>query len=373
MFKATLHQVQTYEAGKPIELVMREYGVRAEDIIKLGSNENPHGTSPRALQALRDGAHRACYYPDDSMLELKTALSGHYGVRTDEILVSAGSDQGIELCLQAVDHSGACAIAAKITFAMYGVYAKLAGVELCRTPSDEHRLDEFRALILDKKREGVRVSVIFLCLPNNPLGECVESKQVWEFLEFVERESGDSLVLLDGAYQEFAAYKDSNMALPVRELIARFKNVVYLGTFSKLYGLGGMRIGYAIAQGGIMQTLYKVRPPFNVSTLSLLAARAALEDRDFITHTLSENLSQMARYEDFATRNNLSFIPSFTNFITLFLGERAQGGELCEWLLKQGVIIRNLASYGLNAVRITIGTSAQNARVLGLLESYLRQ
>lgn len=373
MFKSILHQVQTYEAGKPIELVMREYGVRAEDVIKLGSNENPHGTSPRALHALRDGAHTACYYPDDSMLELKSALSRHYGVRESEIIIGAGSDQVIEFCLQAVDHSGACAIAAKTTFAMYGVYAKLAGVELCRTPSDEHRLDEFRALILDKKRAGARVSVIFLCLPNNPLGECVESQQVWEFLEFVERESGDSLVLLDGAYQEFAAYKDSNMALNVRELIARFKNVVYLGTFSKLYGLGGMRVGYAIAQDSITQALYKVRPPFNVSTLSLLAARAALEDKDFIAHTLSENLSQMARYEGFATHNHLAFIPSFANFITLFLEDRAQSGELCAWLLRQGVIIRNLASYGLNAVRITIGTSAQNTRVLELLESYLRQ
>lgn len=374
MFKGILNQVQTYEAGKPIELVMREYGIGQADIIKLGSNENPYGTSPRALEAIRSHAHHACFYPDDSMLELKTALCTHYRIKQSEIIIGSGSDQIIEFCLQALEHHNACVITAKTTFAMYGVYAKLAGVEVCTTQSDMHCLSEFQSLIMQKKHEGVRVSAIFVCAPNNPLGECIDSNELWNFLEFVESESAHSLVVIDGAYQEFAAFKDKRKALCVHDIMARFGNVVYLGTFSKLYGLGGMRVGYGIGSEKVMRALYKVRPPFNVGVLSLVAATAALGDKEFITHTLESNLAEMSRYEKFAEDIGLRFIPSFANFITLFPAQDSQIDctQVSEWLLHRGVIVRNLRSYGLNALRITIGTQEQNTRVFELMHSCMR-
>ncbi|TLD89746.1 MULTISPECIES: histidinol-phosphate transaminase [Helicobacter] len=382
MFKKTLDSVVTYEAGKPIELVMREYGIKQEDVIKLGSNENPYGTSPKVIETLQKNAHKAFLYPDDSMYELKNALASRFCVNPKEIIIGAGSDQVIEFCLQAIDHTRAAVLMAKTTFAMYEVYSKLADVEIHKTRSDAHNLDEFlesyenvkngasRTSITShsNKECANRASIIFLCVPNNPLGECLDSQAIEDFICKVDK---DTLIVLDGAYQEFASYKDKAKALNPASLIKKFDNVIYLGTFSKVYGLGGMRIGYGIASERIISMLYKVRPPFNVSTLSLQAALVALEDRAFTEQCIQSNIEQMLRYEEFAKHNNIDFIPSFGNFIT-FSREDIESTHLCQWLLQRGVIVRNLRSYGLNAFRITIGTPAQNARVFELLQEYLQ-
>lgn len=366
MFKKTLEQVVTYEAGKPIELVMREFGIKPDEIIKLGSNENPYGTSPKVVESIRQNAHKASLYPDDSMFELKNTLASKWSVKPQNVIIGAGSDQILEFCMHALNHDNACVLMAKTTFAMYEVYAKIANVEICKTPSDEHKLEEFESLYRASLERGKRVSAIFLCVPNNPLGECLDSAAVESFIQKIGK---DTLIIIDGAYQEFATYKDRAKAFCVNKLIEKYENVIYLGTFSKAYGLGGMRVGYGIADSKIIAILYKVRAPFNITTLSLQAAIAALQDQDFVAQCVEQNAKEMLAYESFARENGFSFVPSYANFITLSrVG--LDSTHLCEWLLQKGLIIRNLASYGLNAFRITIGTKKQNERVFELLKAY---
>lgn len=368
VFKERLKLVRTYEAGKPIELVMREYGIVENDIIKLGSNENPYGTSPLVVESLKQNSHKAYLYPDDSMHELKDALAKHFNISQKELIIGAGSDQIIEFCMHSLEHHNARVLMAGITFAMYEVYAKLAGAEICKTQSDEHKLAEMENLYYESIRSGKRVSAIFLCMPNNPLGECLDVSAVEDFISKIDK---DTLVVIDGAYQEFAAYKDKAKAITPSQFIKKFSNVVYLGTFSKIYGLGGMRVGYGIANEHIVSMLYKVRPPFNVSSLSLQAALVALGDKEFVAKCIESNAKEMKRYEAYAKESGWEFIDSYGNFIT-FSHADIESANLCEWLLQRGVIVRNLNSYGMNAIRITIGNSSQNTRVLELMQDYLQ-
>lgn len=359
-FNPALQNIASYEAGKPIELVVREYGIKREDIIKLASNENPYGTSPKVLQSIHLSDMNL--YPDDSYYELKDGLAAHYGVDSRHIIIGSGSDQIIEFCIHALHKEGFKILHAGITFAMYGIYARIYGAEVLKTPDNTHNLAQFLESYQTHKPD-----IIFLCVPNNPLGECLESKQIEDFLTHI---SPDTLVVIDGAYQEYAAYKDSARSIDPAYFIDKYPNVIYLGTFSKAYGLGGMRVGYGIAQSDIITALHKVRAPFNITTLSLQAAINALKDQEFIHTCIQQNFEQMTRYEEFARAHNIEFIPSYTNFITLH-SEQIQSSKLCQWLLERGVIVRDLASYALNAFRITIGTHEQNTRVLALIQEYL--
>ncbi len=364
-FNKKLDNILNYESGKPIEEVVRRFGIQENEIIKLASNENPYGASPKVIQAIQQNAHKINLYPDDSMLELKGALAKKFHLDVENFIIGSGSDQIIEFSLMAKTNETSKILMANTTFAMYEIYAKHTSAKVIKTNSKEHNIAEFKQLYLEHKPD-----VVFLCTPNNPLGECLDSSEVFEFISSVDK---DTLVVIDGAYQEFAAYKDKNKEINPKELVSRFSNALYLGTFSKAYGLGGMRIGYGIGSKEIISALHKIRPPFNVSTLSLIAALKALEDEDFIHMTLSNNFKEMARFEEFAKSKNIDFIPSYTNFITFLFGSNYNASDLCEAMLKKGIIVRNLKSYGMNAMRITIGTSAQNTKVLELLDSLLTQ
>ncbi|WP_087703456.1 histidinol-phosphate transaminase, partial [Campylobacter jejuni] len=254
---------------------------------------------------------------------------------------------------------------AGVTFAMYEIYAKQCGAKCYKTQSITHNLDEFKKLYEVHKDE---IKLIFLCLPNNPLGECLDASEVTEFIKGVNE---DCLVVIDAAYNEFASFKDSKKHLEPCELIKEFDNVLYLGTFSKLYGLGGLRIGYGIANANIINAFYKLRAPFNVSNLALKAAVAAIDDDEFTKKTLENNFSQMELYKEFAKKHNIKIIDSYTNFITYFFDEK-NSTDLSEKLLKKGIIIRNLKSYGLNAIRITIGTSYENEKFFTEFDKILR-
>jgi len=361
-FNKVLDDVKTYEAGKPIELVVREYGVKSKDIIKLASNENPYGTSPKVIQKLQDVSKNAFVYPDDSMYELKEALANKFSVEENNIIIGAGSDQVIEFCVHAKCDANSKILMAKTTFAMYEIYGKQTGATILKTPSDQHNLDEFREIY---KNEGA--DIIFLCLPNNPLGECLDTKDVYTFLDEVDE---NTLVVLDGAYQEFAAYKDNAKAINPSDIIKRYSNVIYLGTFSKAYALGGMRIGYGISTPDIINSLFKLRPPFNITTLTLAGAIEALKDEEFVTDCIVKNFVQMKRYEDYAKNKNFKYIPSYTNFITMYL-DGYSSKEIAQRLLEKGVIVRDMTGYGFNALRITIGTQEQNSRVFEVLDLVL--
>ncbi len=364
-FNATLDSIKTYEAGKPIELVIREFGIPKQDVIKLASNENPLGASPRAIEAMIQNARDAHLYPDDSMYALKEQLSAHFKVKQQEIIIGAGSDQIIEFCIHAKAHKTSKILMAKTTFAMYEIYAKTVGAQVIRTESHTHNIKEFL-----EAYHTHNPAIIFLCVPNNPLGECLSAEEIFDFLGHID---SDCLVVIDGAYQEYAKAKDSSKALSPATLIQTFPNVIYTGTFSKAYGLGGMRVGYGIAQTEIIQALLKLRPPFNITTLSLAAAIASLQDEEHIQKTLQNNLQQMPLFEQFAKDCGISYTESYTNFITYYFESPLNSTEIADFLLKQGVIIRDLASYGINAVRITIGTPAQNKKLLNLLKTHIQK
>lgn len=364
-FNPILEHIQSYEAGKPIELVVREFGIAPEFIVKLASNENPFGCSPKVQEAVSKVIAKMSLYPDDSMYRLKAGLARRFGVDTRQLIIGAGSDQVIEFAVHAKTGPGKKILINSITFAMYEIYARHAGAEVIRTGSRHHDLEEFYALY-----EEHRPEMIFVCMPNNPTGDSVDAEELYGFLRRIDAET---LVVVDGAYMEYARYKDPAKAVDPAALVAEFKNVLYLGTFSKAYGLGGMRVGYGIGDADVVRALTKLRPPFNITTLSLEAAVAALEDEAFVEASLQANFAEMERYEAFAERNGLRSIASYTNFITLCLDEAVSAKDFSDALLRQGMIVRCLTGYGLNAIRVTVGRPEENTRFFELAEPLLQR
>lgn len=360
-FNPQISNLPIYEAGKPIELVIREFGINPQNIVKLASNENPLGCSPLVLEAMKESIKSANLYPDDSYYELKESLANLYSVSSKNIVIGSGSDQVIEFIMHAKLNPNTAMLSAGVTFAMYEIYAKHIGAKIYKTSSATHNLNQLKEQYLAHKDE---IKVIFLCLPNNPLGECLDANDVYEFISSVD---SDTIVVIDGAYMEFAKFKDSKKAINPSDIV-KLNNSIYLGTFSKAYGLGGMRVGYGIANEQIITAISKLRAPFNITTPSLAAAIAAVKDQDFIIKTLQNNFKEMSIYEQFAKDNNIEFIPSYTNFITFKFDTSRDSTQICDNLLRQGIILRNLKSYGLNAIRITIGTSEQNIKVLETLK-----
>ncbi len=350
-FNKVLENIQTYEAGKPIELVVREFGIAAKDVVKLASNENPIGTNPAIAKVIRSNADIAHLYPDDSMFELKAALSAKFNVQDDNIIIGAGSDQVIEFISRALLDENASVLMSAVTFAMYEIYAKQMGARILRTASYTHKYDEFM-----EAYSMHRPKIIYLCTPNNPTGDATSKAEVLKIIKAVDK---DTLVVVDGAYMEYAAAKDPQYAITPNDLLG-YENVIYLGTFSKAHGLGGMRVGYGIAQAELIKELHKMRPPFNISTLSLAVAIEACKDNSFVEESIALHQEQIKRYEAFAEEQGFEYIESYTNFITYMFDENMDATKIADALLRRGVIIRNLASYGLNAMRITIGTAKQN-------------
>jgi len=350
-FNKVLENIQTYEAGKPIELVVREFGISAEDVVKLASNENPIGTNPAIAKVIRSKADIAHLYPDDSMFELKTALGTKFSVNENNIIIGAGSDQVLEFISRALLDDESSVLMSAVTFAMYEIYAKQMGAKIVRTVSYAHKYDEF----MEAYRMH-RPKIVYICTPNNPTGDATEKEEV---LRIIEGVSKDTLVVVDGAYMEYAAAKDKKYAIAPEDILG-YENVIYLGTFSKAHGLGGMRVGYGIAQAELIRELYKMRPPFNITTLSLAVAIEACRENSFVEASIALHQEQIKRYEEFAKENGFKYIESYTNFITYLFNDQMDSTEIADQLLKRGVIIRNLASYGMNALRITIGTERQN-------------
>ncbi len=361
-FNEVLKEIKSYEAGKPIELVVREFGIDAKDVVKLASNENPKGCSPKVAKVIADNADKAFLYPDDSMFELKEPLSKKFDVKDDNIIIGAGSDQVLEFVSRALLTSDDSVLMSQVTFAMYEIYAKQMGAKIVRTPSYKHIVSEFIEAYNEHKPK-----IVYICTPNNPTGDATTKKDV---LSIINAVSKDSLVVVDGAYMEYAIAKDEKYRIEPKDIM-EFSNVIYLGTFSKAYGLGGMRVGYGIANRELIHELYKMRPPFNITTLSLAGAIEAIKDEVFVEESIALHTQEIKRYEAFAKEHGFEYIESYTNFITYLFNDLIDSTEISDKLLKEGVIIRNLASYKMNAVRITIGTKKQNDRLFEVLERSL--
>jgi histidinol-phosphate aminotransferase len=361
-FNKVLDGIQTYEAGKPIELAVREFGVAPEEVVKLASNENPLGTSPKVAETIRAHADRAHLYPDDSMFELKEALSKRFGVPEETIIIGAGSDQILEFVSRAKLNEHNSVLMSRVTFAMYSIYAKQQGAKILRTADYRHRSEEFLPII-----EREKPAVVYICTPNNPTGDATTREEVFRIVEAAEP---DTLVVIDGAYMEYAAAKDENYRIDPKEIL-NYPNALYLGTFSKAYGLGGMRVGYGIARPEIIRALIKMRPPFNISSLSLAAAITACGDEEFVRRSIELHREELLRYEAYARAHGFDYIDSYTNFITWLFPEGLDSSAVADALLRRGVIVRDLASYGMNALRITVGTPEQNDRLFAVMDEVL--
>jgi len=361
-FNEALKDIQIYEAGKPIELVVREFGINPKDVVKLASNENPKGCNPKVAEVIADNAHKAFLYPDDSMFELKDALSSRFDVVPENIIIGAGSDQILEFIARALLTENDAVLMSQVTFAMYEIYAKQMGAKIVRTPSYEHKVDEFIEAYNTHKPK-----IVYLCTPNNPTGDAISREDVLKIISAIGKET---MIVVDGAYMEYAAARDEQYSITPNDLIG-FDNVIYLGTFSKAYGLGGMRVGYGIGNRALINELYKMRPPFNITTLSLAAAIEACKDETFVEESIALHQQELGRYESFAQDNGFEYIDSYTNFITYLFTDMMDSTKISDELLQQGVIIRNLASYGMNAVRITVGTKEQNDRLFEVLKKVI--
>jgi histidinol-phosphate aminotransferase len=356
-----------YEPGKPISELERELGITG--IIKLASNENPLGTSPKALVAMRAALDDTALYPDGNAFALKRALAEHHGTGTANILVATGSDHILEMVARAFLGADRSAVISRYGFAVYSIVSQAAGAELIvadALPADHpkqpygHDAAKMAAAIRPDTR------VVFIANPNNPTGTWLDKRELTTLLEKVPK---DCLVLLDEAYFEFASdftpdYPDGSA------LLARFPNLIVMRTFSKIYGLAGARVGYALAHPKLVELLNRVRLSFNPNSIGQVGAVAALGDQEHIRETLELNRTELPKLDAGLKAMGLKTIPSICNFVTVDVGR--PGRAVFQALLKEGVIVRPLDGYGMpDHLRISIGLAEQNTRLLTSLKKVL--
>ena len=362
-----VRQLRPYEPGKPIAELERELGLK--DIIKLASNENPLGASPKALAAMRAALDGVSLYPDGNAFTLKRALADFHRIDTGCITVATGSDHILELLARVFLGPGRSAVISRYGFAIYNIVAQAAGAEVlvadAHAPS--HRSQPYgHDLAAMSARVRGDTRVVFIANPNNPTGTWVNRH---ELVAFLERLPWDTLLLLDEAYCDYAApfepeYPDG------RALLDDFPNLIVMRTFSKAYGLAGARVGYALAHPKLTELLNRVRLSFNPSSLGQAGAAAALTDREHILKTIELNHREIRKLDAGLKELGLVTIPSICNFVTAHMGR--PGREVFQALLKQGVIVRPLDGYGLpEHLRISVGLPEQNQRLLGALKTIL--
>ncbi|KPK19294.1 MAG: aspartate aminotransferase [Betaproteobacteria bacterium SG8_41] len=355
-----IRDIAPYQPGKPIPELARELGLEESSIIKLASNENPLGVSPRAKDAIGGVLADLARYPDGNGFELKRALARRYGLDESCIVLGNGSNDVLELAARVFLCSGREAIYSQHAFAVYPLVVQASGARGVEVPAREfgHDLDAMRRAVTSRTR------LVFIANPNNPTGTFVGAAALEQFISGLPR---DILVVLDEAYNEYlekAARADSIGWL------GRFPNLIVTRTFSKVYGLAGLRVGYAFAAAGVADLMNRVRQPFNVNSVALAAATAALEDDEFVRQSFELNRAGMRQVTAGLKRLEIEFIPSFGNFVSFKVGD---GATVFRKLLEMGVIVRPIASYGMPAhLRVTIGLESENARFLAALEQALR-
>lgn len=353
--KPSIDTIQPYQGGKPIEEVRRELGIT--DIIKLASNENPLGPSPLAMQAISKSAAAVHLYPDGNAYYLKEELAEHIGISAEHLILGNGSNDVLQLVAEAYVAPDDEVIYAAGAFVVYSLVTKLCSATSVVVPMEDHthNLSAMAAAITDKTK------VIFVANPNNPTGTMVSADETAVFMEQVP---DDVLVVFDEAYYEYVARSDYPQTLPY---VLEGRNFIITRTFSKIYGLAGLRIGYGIAPPPLVETLNRVRQPFNCSLVGQAAARAALKDTGHVTKSREQNnIGKVFLYNAFDDMG-LRYVETEGNFIMLFLEQ--SGADIADALLKKGVIVRPIAGYGYpNAVRVTIGTQEENKKFIAALE-----
>ncbi len=353
-----IESLTPYVPGKPIEEVTREYGI--PDPVKLASNENALGPSPLALAAVQAALGKVNLYPDGAACALKQGLSGKLGVAPSEIVLGNGANELITLLARTLLTEGEEAVFSSNTFLCYRIAVQSCGRRFTEVPMRDHRAD----LTALAAAVTPRTRLLFLANPDNPNG--TYAAQV-ELEQFLSRLPETCTVVLDEAYFEFADAPDFPDGLQLRR---RFPNLVVLRTFSKIYGLAGLRVGYGVASSRLVGYLDRVRDTFNVNALGQVGALAALEDHAHVRRTLDVTSEGRERLMKDLPRFDFQVIPSVANFVLAEVGQSAQA--LFQALLPLGIILRPLGPYGMpQALRISIGTPPENQRLLRALDQVL--
>ena len=340
-----------YVPGKPVEEVEQDLKIHA---VKLASNENPLGPSPKAIEAARRALGDANWYPDGGSKRLREVLAARFGVRFEEVFVGLGSSEIIDLASRVLLRPGLEGITSEGSFALFSIAIRASGGKLVLTPMKNFafNLDAIAKAVTPQTR------IIYIANPNNPTGTAFGAA---EFAGFLKKVPGDVLVVYDEAYKEYAERTDFPNAM---ELFRQYNNILTLHTFSKVYGLAGLRIGYGIGHPTLVAEMNKLRTPFNVTSIGQAAALAALDDSEHVRRSAEMNQAERKRLYNELRRLGLNPIPSETNFLFIGLGQNAK--PFCDALLQEGVIVRPMAWMGFpDAIRISVGSPAENTKLLG--------
>jgi len=353
-----IFKIKPYVPGKPIDEVRRELGLKS--VIKLASNENPYPPSPKALAAMAKAAREVNRYPDGGCFLLRRTLAKKLNVDDDQLIFGNGSDEIIVLAVKAFAAKGDDVIIAKPSFLVYEIAATLSGARLHQVPLKDFHYD----LEAMKAKINARTKIIFIGNPDNPAGTYISQRQVEAFLRCVPK---STLVFFDEAYFEYVQAKDYPDTLA---LMKKFPNVMTTRTFSKMYGLAGLRVGYGIASPEIIDILNRLREPFNVNSMAQAAAVAVLGDEAYYRH-IAKDVSEQRQYLYRSLDSmDVAYELSFTNFILVNVG--GDSSQVANALLKKGVIIRDMAVWGLKGyIRVSIGSASENKRFIKTLGEIL--
>lgn len=356
--KQRILSVPVYQPGKPIDEVKRELGLT--EVIKLASNENPYGYSPKVKEAIVNHLDSLALYPDGGSMELRWQLADFLQVQPDQLIFGNGSDELLQFICRAYLSEGTNTVMATPTFSQYRSNAVIDGAELIEVPLKDgvHDLEAMAQAVNESTR------VVWICNPNNPSGTIVGET---ELLQFLEKIPSNVLVVMDEAYYEYVVAPEYPQTIP---LLAKYPNLIVLRTFSKIYGLAAMRIGYGVASAEIISHLNHVREPFNTGSLSQVAARAALADQEFVKDCREKNRAGLKQLTDKFDEWGFFYYPSQTNFVLVDL--KQDSTEVFQKLLRKGIIVRSGAALGFPGYqRITVGTPEQNEKLLAALESVI--
>ena len=355
-----ISEINPYQGGKPIKEVAREIGIPEDKIIKLASNENPMGISPFAMQSINDALSEIERYPDGNSYYLKKELCNEFLITPEQIIIGNGSNDILELAARTFVTKGDQILFSEHAFAVYKIVSQAVGAEGVEAPSDNysHNLDAFLALISDKTK------LIFIANPNNPTGTLINKKILKDFLDNVPE---SIVVVLDEAYDE---YLSENLKSNSFGWLSSYKNLIISRSFSKAYGLAGLRIGYGVSSPELIELMNRVRQPFNVNHLAQIAATASLNDKKFIEESRSINNSGMKQLTDAFNLLNLEFIPSYGNFVSFKLEDEKTAMMYYHHLLNNGVIVRPIANYGLpEFLRVSVGLKHENKAFIKYLSN----
>ena len=355
--------IAPYQAGKPIAEVAREFGLDEANIVKLASNENPFGVPESSKQAMAAAVADLGRYPDANGFDLKAALAKRYEVPADWITLGNGSNDILEIAAHAFVQKGQAVVYSQYSFAVYALATQGVGARAIVVPAKDygHDLDAMAAAIDADTR------LVFIANPNNPTGTFIPAAQIEAFLDKVPPQV---VVVLDEAYNEFLAPEQQ---FESAKWVQKYPNLLVSRTFSKAYGLAGLRVGFAIAQPAITDLMNRIRQPFNVNSLAQAAAIAALNDMPFLEQGAKNNAAGYSQFVEAFEELGLQYVPSFGNFVLVKVGDDdGAGARVNLALLKQGVIVRPVGNYGLPQwLRISIGLPQENAIFIAALKKAL--